>query len=261
MRRAARTNTPMSIEILDESGREGMRRAGRVARRILREIVEHVGPGVSTAELDIIARRRIERAGARSSQLGYHGFPAAICTSPNEVVCHGVPSPRVILASGDLVNVDVTVNVDGWHGDTSLTVEVGRSSPERRHVMQVAARGLERAIAMVRPGVRLGDIGAALQDHAEAHGCGSVVDYCGHGIGRRMHQPPQVVHAGPAGRGVRLRAGMCFTLEPMLTLGSPGTRVLDDGWTVVTCDGSPSAQFEHTLLVTEAGVEVLTADR
>lgn len=237
-----------------------MRRAGRVARAVLREVTSQVRAGMSTAHIDALARRSIEAHGARSSQLGYHGFPASVCTSVNDVVCHGVPRHDVVLRDGDIVNVDVTTEFEGWHGDNSLTIAVGRPPAPARRVLEVAREALAAGIERVHPDVRLGDVGAAIEAFAAARGCGSVTAYCGHGIGRCMHMPPQVVHAGPPGRGVRLRAGMCFTLEPMITLGRPALRTLDDGWTVVTADESPSAQFEHTLLVTEAGCEVLTAD-
>jgi len=250
----------MAIELLDPRQTDAMRRAGRVARTVLLEVLERVRPGIATGQIDTWARERIAAAGARSSQLGHHGFSGAVCTSPNDVVCHGVPRRDVVVRDGDIINVDITTEFEGWHGDTSMTIALGDPPADARRVLTVARECLELGVSMVRPGVRIGDIGAAIEAHAAAHGCGSVAEYCGHGIGRRMHQPPQVVHVGPAGRGVRLRAGMCFTIEPMITIGRPGHRVLEDGWTVVTLDGSPSAQFEHTLLVTEEGVEVLTRD-
>lgn len=237
---------------------EGLRRAGRVAAATLAAVTARVRAGVSTAQIDAWVREDTAARGARPSQLGYHGFPAAVCTSRNEVVCHGIPSAREVLKEGDIVNVDVTSELDGWHGDTSITVCVGTPSAEARTVVEVARRGLEAGIAAVRPGARLGDVGAAIEELARREGCGVVKEFGGHGIGRRMHMPPHVEHHGPGGRGPRLRPGMAFTIEPMITIGRPRVRVLPDGWTAVTEDGSPSAQFEHTVVVTADGCEVLT---
>jgi methionyl aminopeptidase len=213
---------------------------------------------MSTADVDALVRADTSARGARPSQLGYNGFPAAVCTSRNEVVCHGVPSVRVRLSEGDIVNVDVTSELDGFHGDTSITFAIGSPPPDAARVVAAARACLDAGIAAVRPGARLGDIGAAIEAEAARHGCGIVREFCGHGIGRHMHMPPQVSHVGRAGTGLRLRAGMCFTIEPMTTIGEPRIVVLDDGWTAVTADGSPSAQFEHTVLVTDHGAEVLT---
>ena len=181
-----------------------------------------------------------------------------MCTSRNEVVCHGIPSAGERLADGDIVNVDVTTELDGYHGDTSATFTIGEVSPAARKVVEVCRRCLLAGLAVVRDGARLGDIGAAIEELAAREGCGVVTEYGGHGIGRRMHMEPHVSHAGKRGVGLRLRAGMAFTIEPMITLGRPGVRVLDDGWTVVTRDGSPSAQFEHTVIVTRDACEVVT---
>ncbi|MBC7173719.1 MAG: type I methionyl aminopeptidase [Polyangiaceae bacterium] len=248
----------MAIEVHPAAVRERLRRAGRVAAETLANVAAKVEPGVSTADIDAWVREDTARRGGRPSQLGYNGFPAAVCTSRNHVVCHGIPTPLERLASGDIVNIDVTSEIDGYHGDTSVTVFVGEPSLDARHVVDVARRCLEAAIAVVRPGARLGDIGAAIEDLARNEGCSVVRDYGGHGIGRRMHMDPHVAHVGPRGRGPRLRAGMAFTIEPMINLGRPEVRLLADGWTVVTSDGSLSAQFEHTVLVTEEGCEVLT---
>ncbi|MCI0571795.1 MAG: type I methionyl aminopeptidase, partial [Myxococcaceae bacterium] len=188
----------------------------------------------------------------------YQGFPAAVCTSRNHVVCHGIPRRDERLAPGDIVNVDVTTCLGGFHGDTSATFVIGEPSPEARHVVDVARRCRQAGIAVVREGVRLGDVGAAIEEVARKAGCSVVRDFGGHGIGREMHLPPHVPHYGQRGTGLRLKAGMVFTIEPMVNLGGPDVIVLDDGWTVVTEDGSLSAQFEHTVLVTRDGCEVLT---
>ncbi len=235
-----------------------MRFAGRVAARTLAFVGAQLRPGLTTGDVDRLVREDTARRGARPSQLGYHGFPAAVCTSRNEVVCHGIPRGDEVLEPGDILNVDVTSEVKGWHGDTSRTFFIGEPSPEARHVVETARRCLEAGIAVVRHGARLGDLGAAIEALARAEGCGVVSEWGGHGIGRQMHLPPHVSHVGRAGEGLQLRAGMIYTIEPMVTLGSPETRTLDDGWTVVTTDGRWSAQFEHTVLVTRRGSEVLT---
>jgi methionyl aminopeptidase len=235
-----------------------LRRASAAASATLAHVAARLAPGVTTADVDRWVREDTARRGGRPSQLGYKGFPAAVCTSRNHVVCHGIPSPRDRLAPGDLVNVDVTTELDGFHGDTSVTVPIGDPSPEARHLLATARACLEAGIAVVRDGARLGDIGAAVEETARRAGCSVVREFGGHGIGRTMHAPPHVSHVGRRGTGMRLRAGMVFTIEPMINLGGPEVRVLDDGWTVVTADGSLSAQFEHTVLVTREGAEVLT---
>lgn len=236
-----------------------MRVAGKVAAGTLAYVAHKLRAGVSTADIDQWVREDTARRGALPSQLGYKGFPAAVCTSRNEVVCHGIPNPKHILVPGDIVNVDVTSNIDGFHGDTSATFQIGEISDDARHVVDVCQRALAAGIAAVRNGARLGDIGAAIVEIAEREGCGVVEEFGGHGIGRKMHMAPHVPHAGKAGRGVRLRTGMIFTIEPMITLGHPRVVMLDDGWTAVTHDGTPTAQFEHTILVTDSGHEILTA--
>ena len=236
-----------------------LRRAGAAAAATLAHVGARLRAGIPTAQIDAWVREDTARRGGRPSQLGFKGFPAAVCTSRNHVVCHGIPSPDEVLESGDIVNVDVTTELDGYHGDTSQTFCIGQPSPEACHVVEVARRCLAAGIATVRDGARLGDIGAAIQELATREGCGVVRDFGGHGIGRRMHMPPHVQHTGRAGMGLRLRAGMTFTIEPMITLGDPEIAILDDGWTVVTLDGSPTAQFEHTILVTPTGHEILTA--
>lgn len=237
-----------------------LRRAGRAAAATLAHVAARLAPGVSTAAVDGWVRADTARRGGTPSQLGYKGFPAAVCTSRNQVVCHGIPRREEQLADGDIVNVDVTTCLDGFHGDTSATFSIGRPSAEALHVVDVARRARDAGVAVVRDGARLGDIGAAVEALARREGCSVVREFGGHGIGRVMHAPPHVAHHGARGTGLRLRAGMVFTIEPMVNLGGPDVRVLDDGWTVVTADGSLSAQFEHTVLVTREGCEVLTVE-
>lgn len=246
-----------AIELIARRDQPAMRRAGRAAAATLTHVAERLRPGMTTADIDALVRDHTARLGGTPAQLGYHGFPAAVCTSVNEVVCHGLPSPRV-LRDGDIINVDVTTQLGGFHGDTSETLFVGTPSPEARHVVTVARRCRDLGVSLARPGVRLGDIGHAIQSLAEAEGCSVVDEYGGHGIGRLMHMPPQIPHVGPPGRGHRLREGMAFTIEPMVNLGTSDVDHLPDGWTVVTRDRRLSAQFEHTLLVTAKGHEVLT---
>ena len=235
-----------------------IREASRAAAATLIHVGARLAPGVTTAQIDRWVREDTAHRGGRPSQLGYHGFPASVCTSRNAVVCHGVPRADDVLRAGDIVNVDVTTELGGYHGDTSATFCIGEVDAEVRALVATTRAALQAGIAAVRPDARLGDIGAAIQAVGEAAGYGVVRAYCGHGIGRQMHEAPQVPHVGRAGTGLRLRPGMVFTIEPMLTLGDPEVRVLDDGWTVVTVDGRWSAQFEHTVHVTAAGGEVLT---
>ena len=248
----------MGIELLGATDVAAMRRAGRAAAATLAAVAARIAPGVSTAEIDAWVRADTRQRGGRPSQLGYHGFPAAVCTSRNAVVCHGIPSPHERLADGDIINVDVTTDLDGFHGDTSATLFVGAPSAEARHVVETARRCRDAGIAVVRAGARLGDIGAVIEELAAREGCSVVREVGGHGIGRAMHQEPHVPHFGRRGAGLRLREGMAITIEPMINLGGPGVRQLDDGWTIVTADGSLSAQFEHTVLVTRDGHEILT---
>ncbi len=240
-----------------------MREVGRLAGDSLVRVAELVRPGVTTDELDAFVHEDTLKKGARPAPLGYRNgdsppFPKSICTSVNEVVCHGIPGPRM-LREGDIVNVNITHIYKGFHGDTSATFYVGRVSDQAKLVTEVARRCLELGIQEVRPGARLGDIGAAIQEFAEAKGCSVVEDFVGHGIGRKFHDEPKVAHYGQRGKGIRLKPGMTFTIEPMVNVGSHEVEVLDDDWTAVTADGSLSAQFEHTVLVTPTGVEVLTA--
>lgn len=235
-----------------------MRRAGQVAANTLQFVGSRLKAGVSTGDINEWVREDTARAGGKPSQLGYHGFPAVVCTSRNHVVCHGVPSPKELLRDGDIINVDVTTHIGGYHGDTSATFFVGEPSAEAKHVVDVARRCRDAGIAVVREGAFLGDIGAAIVELAHKEGCSVVREYGGHGIGTKMHAEPHVPHVGVRGKGLRLRAGMVFTIEPMINLGGPDVRTLGDGWTVVTRDGKLSAQFEHTVLVTRNGFEVLT---
>lgn len=238
---------------------EKMRVAGRLAAEVLEMIQPHVVPGVTTGELDRICHDYIvNHQKAIPAPLNYHGFPKSICTSINQVICHGIPSDDKALKKGDIVNIDITVIKDEYHGDTSQMFFVGEPSPANRRLVEITQECLYLGIDMVKPGVRLGDIGAAIQQHAESNHYSVVREYCGHGIGKVFHEDPQVLHYGKPGTGMELQAGMTFTIEPMINLGSRFNKVLKDGWTVVTKDRKPSAQWEHTLLVLPDGVEVLT---
>jgi methionyl aminopeptidase len=237
-----------------------MRAACRLAADTLVMVGEHLRPGMTTDEINVLVHEYTLAHGARPSPLNYHGFPKSVCTSINEVVCHGIPGPQV-LQDGDIINVDVTSFLpakDGFHGDTSATFYVGEPSEAAKKVTEVARRALELGLAAVHDGARLGDIGAAIQEYAEGKGCSVVRDYVGHGIGRQFHTAPQVPHYGTRGAGKRVKAGMVFTIEPMINLGRYECEVLEDGWTVLTADRSLSAQFEHTIVVTQSGCEVLT---
>jgi methionyl aminopeptidase len=249
----------MAIEILSDVEIARMRVAGRVAAETLAFVATRIRPGISTAEIDRLVREDTRRRGGHPSQLGYKGFPAAVCTSKNHVVCHGIPRADDILEHGDIVNVDVTTMIGGYHGDTSATFIVGgATTPEATRLVDVARRCRDAGIAVVHDGTRLGDIGAAIEEMARREGVAVVQEFGGHGIGRRMHADPHVGHTGRRGVGVRLKAGMAITIEPMVNLGRPDVRLLEDGWTVVTDDGSLSAQFEHTIIVTMAGCEIMT---
>ncbi len=248
----------MAIPLLNGRQVARMRLAGRSAAATLAHVGHKLIPGTRTADIDTWVRNDTAARGGIPAQLGYQGFPAAVCTSANHVVCHGIPSKHERLQSGDIVNVDVTTRLDGFHGDTSITFCIGKASPEARHVVDVARRARDAGIAVVRDGVRLGDVGAAIAELAECEGCSVVRELGGHGIGKSMHQEPHVAHHGRPGHGRRLKAGMAITIEPMVNLGSSDVRFLDDGWTVVTADGALSAQFEHTLIVTRRGCEVTT---
>ncbi|MET0283897.1 MAG: type I methionyl aminopeptidase [Polyangiales bacterium] len=248
----------MSIERFTAAEQARLRAAGQAAAQTLALVGSRLRPGIATSEIDRWVRQHTQELGGTPSQLGYHGFPAAVCTSRNHVVCHGIPTAKDVLQEGDIVNVDVTTCLNGFHGDTSRTFAIGELGPEARHVMDVAQRCMWAGIKAVRADARMGDIGAAIVELAHKEGCSVVSDYGGHGIGRRMHTDPHVSHVGKRGEGPRLRAGMAITIEPMVCLGSNKLRTLDDGWTVVTADGKLSAQFEHTVLVTDTGCDVMT---
>ncbi|MET0387746.1 MAG: type I methionyl aminopeptidase [Polyangiales bacterium] len=248
----------MAIERYGERELPAMRAAGRVAAQTLALVGQQLTAGMTTKQIDQLVREDTARRGGLPSQLGYHGFPATVCTSRNHVVCHGVPSAREQLRDGDIINVDVTTELGGFHGDTSATFLIGEVSADARRLVALAERCLWAGIAQVRPNARLGDIGAAISELAASEGCSVVRDFGGHGIGRHMHMEPHVPHTGTRGSGVRLKPGMAFTIEPMINAGVADVRILDDEWTVVTADGRLSAQFEHTIYVTHTGYEVLT---
>jgi methionyl aminopeptidase len=248
----------MAIVLKTREEIEQMRVAGQLAGEVLRMIAPHVQPGVTTDELDTICHAYItDVQHAIPAPLNYRGFPKSICTSVNHVICHGIPGDRR-LKDGDIVNIDVTVIKDGWHGDTSKMFQVGTPTVKGRRICDIAQHAMVTGIEMVRPGVRLGDIGHAIQRYAEGQGCSVVREYCGHGIGRVFHEDPQVLHYGRPDTGEVLVPGMVFTIEPMINLGRRETKLLPDGWTVVTRDRSLSAQWEHTIAVTDNGYDVLT---
>ncbi len=247
---------PVTIKTPEEI--EKMRVAGRLAGEVLRMIRPHVVPGVSTDELDRICHDYIvNEQQAIPAPLNYRGFPKSICTSVNHVVCHGIPGNKV-LKKGDAINIDITVIKDGFHGDTSKMFFVGEPKVAAERLARISHECMRIGIDLVKPGVRLGDIGHAIQQHAESNHCSVVREYCGHGIGREFHEDPQVLHYGKPGTGMAIEAGMTFTIEPMVNAGKRHTRLLPDGWTVVTKDHSLSAQWEHTILVTADGHDVLT---
>jgi methionine aminopeptidase type I len=254
----------MTVTIKSADEQDKMRVAGRLAADVLDMITEHVQPGVTTDELDTICHRYItEVQDAVPAPLNYRGFPKSVCTSVNHVVCHGIPGDRK-LKSGDAVNIDVTVIKDGFHGDTSRMFFVGQAGIQAQRLSQVAYDGMWLGINELAPGKRLGDVGEAIQKYVEKHHCSVVREYCGHGIGRTFHEDPQVLHYGTRGTGLELKAGMTLTVEPMVNAGKSSVKLLPDGWTVVTKDHSLSAQWEHTVLITDGGHEVLTlgaADR
>ena len=235
----------------------GMHKAGAVASQILDEVGPLVQPGVTTGALDDFITRRVQELGVTSATIGYRGYEHASCISVNHVVCHGIPGDKV-LANGDILNIDVTVIVDGWYGDTSRMYVAGRAPIKSKRLIQVTHDALMKGIEAVRPGATFGDIGAAIQAYAEGHGMSVVRDFCGHGLGRVFHAPPNVLHFGRSGKGPMLEEGMFFTIEPMINLGRPETKVLADDWTAVTRDKSLSAQFEHAIGVTADGCEIFT---
>jgi methionyl aminopeptidase len=246
-----------TIKLHGPEGFEGMRKAGRLAAEILDALAPLVVPGVTTAALDDCVRQMTLDGGAVPATLGYRGYAHSCCISINHVVCHGIPSDKT-LKDGDIVNIDVTPLLGGWHGDSSRMYLVGDVPLKARRLVEVTYECLMLGIAAARPGARLGDIGAAIQQHAEKHRYGVVREFCGHGLGRLFHDAPEVVHAARAGTGPELKPGMFFTIEPMINLGKPACKVLEDGWTAVTRDRSLSAQFEHSIGITETGCEIFT---
>ncbi|WP_455203496.1 type I methionyl aminopeptidase [Kaarinaea lacus] len=248
----------MAIQIKTTEEIEKMRVAGRLAADVLHMITEHVKPGATTQELnDICHDYIVNEQQAIPAPLNYHGFPRSICTSVNHQVCHGIPSDKR-LKDGDMVNIDITVIKDGYHGDTSKMFMVGSPSIIASRIARISHECMKLGIEMVKPGVQLGDIGYAIQKHAESNNCSVVREYCGHGIGKEFHEEPQVLHYGKPGTGIVLETGMTFTIEPMINVGKRHVKLLPDGWTVITKDRSLSAQWEHTILVTDNGYEVLT---
>jgi methionyl aminopeptidase len=238
---------------------QAMRVAGALAADVLAMLKEHVKPGVTTEHLDRLAHDYIvDVQKAIPANVGYRGFPKTVCTSVNHVICHGIPTESKVLKDGDIVNIDVTVIKDGWHGDTSRMYFVGTPSVLAKRLVDTTYEAMMLGIGAVKPGATLGDVGAAIQKHAEAAGFSVVREYCGHGIGKVYHDEPQVLHYGRNGTGLELKPGMTFTVEPMINAGKPQTKQLPDGWTVVTKDHSLSAQWEHTVAVTESGFEILT---
>ena len=249
----------MAINLKSQQEIDRMRTAGQLAAEVLDVVTPFVIPGMSTEELDNICFKHItEVQKAVPANVGYRGYEKTICASVNQVICHGIPSENKILKDADIINIDVTVLKDGWHGDTSKMFLVGKTQPHNERLVKVTQECLYKAIEVVRPGARLGDIGAVIQQHAEQNHYSVVEDYCGHGIGKVYHDEPQVLHYGKFGTGLELKAGMCFTIEPMINQGKKHTKLLSDGWTVETKDGRNSAQWEHTIAVTEQGFEVLT---
>lgn len=250
----------MTIQLRSADDIAKMRVAGRLAAEVLELIGQYVVPGVSTEELDKICHDHIvDVQKAIPACLGYRGFPKSVCTSVNQVVCHGIPSEKKILKNGDIINIDVTVIKEGWYGDTSKMYIVGDVAPHAQRLIDISQECLYKAIDMVKPGIRLGDIGHVIQTHAEANYYSVVRDYCGHGIGMEFHEEPQILHYGKPDTGLVLEEGMTFTIEPMINAGKYSTKMKSDGWTVETRDGRLSSQWEHTMVVTSTGVEVLTA--
>lgn len=252
-------DSPANIPLHGPEAFAGMRKAGKLAAETLDMITSHVVPGVSTEKLDQLCHDFIRDHGAVPAPLGYKGYPKSICTSVNHVVCHGIPAPDKILEDGDIINIDVTTIVDGWHGDTSRMFNVGNVGVKGRKLVDATYDAMMKAIALVKPGARLGDIGHAIQSHVEPMGFAVVREFCGHGLGKIFHCAPSIVHYGRPGTGLALKPGMFFTIEPMINASKEWrTKLLTDGWTAVTRDRSLSAQFEHSIGVTETGYEIFT---
>jgi methionyl aminopeptidase len=248
----------MAIVIKTVKEVEKMRRAGAIVREVLHAVRDAVKPGVSTLDLENLAAKMIEDAGAKPAFKGYHGFPCVLCTSLNEQVVHGIPSPKTVLREGDILSVDCGVVIDGFYGDSAITIPVGKVSPETQRLLNVTESSLAEAIKVVKPGAMLGDVGAAVQEMVEAEGFSVVKEFVGHGIGTRMHEDPQIPNFGEPGRGPELQVGMTLAIEPMINLGGAGIFVHEDQWSISTNDGSLSAHFEHTIAVTEEGPRILT---
>ena len=240
--------------------KEKTRQAGAIAAGALDEVNKIIKPGIRTQDIDELCYEYLNDHEAYSAPLFYRGFPKSCCTSTNHVVCHGIPSDK-ILKEGDIINVDVTALKDGWHGDTSKTFEIGKVSIKAKKLVNTTHEALMKAITIIKEDIHLGDIGAVIQDHVEAEGFSVVQDFCGHGIGKKFHEEPNVLHYGKKGTGIKIKAGMIFTIEPMINLGKYETKTLNDGWTAVTKDKSLSAQFEHTIGVTKDGCEIFTLSK
>jgi methionyl aminopeptidase len=248
----------MAIVIKTAKEVEKMRRAGGIVREVLHAVRAMVKPGTTTLDLENVAARLIEDAGAKPAFKGYHGFPCVLCTSLNDQVVHGIPSEKTVLREGDILSVDCGAVIDGYYGDSAITIPVGKVAAGTQRLLDITQGSLNRAIETVRPGATLGDVGAAVQEMVEAEGFSVVKEFVGHGIGTHMHEDPQIPNFGQRGRGVRLREGMVLAIEPMVNAGGDAVRVLKDGWTAVTEDGSLSAHFEHTVAVTKDGAAILT---
>ena len=249
----------MSISLKSKNDIEKMKIAGNHAAKVLEYLEDFVQVGISTEEIDNLAYKYItEELKCIPANVGYNDYPKTLCTSINDVICHGIPSDKEILKDGDIVNIDITVVVDGWHGDTSKMFLIGKSQPHVNRLVDITRECLFKGIEVCKPGAFTGDIGYAIQTHAEKNHYSVVKNYCGHGIGKIYHEDPQITHFGNKGEGIKLEEGMVFTIEPMINLGSHKTKLLKDGWTVVTEDGKLSAQWEHTIAITEDGYEILT---
>ena len=249
-----------NIKLHNNEEFDRMRKAGRIAADCLDYITEYVRPGISTSEIDKLCHNFQISKGAVPAPLNYKGFPKSVCTSVNHVVCHGIPSNK-ILKEGDILNVDVTAYKDGWHGDTSRMFEVGKVPVKAKKLIKTTYDSMMKAIKILKENIQLGDIGATIQQHVEANGCSVVQDFCGHGIGENFHKEPSVLHYGKKGTGEKIKSGMIFTIEPMINLGNYETKTLNDGWTAVTKDKSLSAQFEHTIGITKDGYEIFTQSK
>ncbi len=248
----------MAVLLKSSKEIEKMHQAGQIVREVLELVRSHVKPGATTYDLEKAAEARLKRLGVKAAFKGYHGFPCVLCTSVNSEVVHGIPSPKRVLREGDIVSVDFGVVVDGYYGDAAITVPVGAIDAKAARLLKATEASLRAGIAVVRPGATLGDVGAAVQGVVEGEGFSVVRDFVGHGIGVHMHEDPQVPNFGEAGQGMKLKAGMVIAIEPMVNAGKPDVKVLDDGWTAVSTDGSMSAHFEHTVAVTANGARILT---